>query len=208
MPEIPKRKDLHSSFEPIVPTLREVIASARMESRIEDVQQPFPTVGRLAHYRRLRGTVRWMVICELLRARAPGFPEGFGLASTELDHNQSRYAFRFPLGIFTVKREPHDETAKEGTWFTERLEGIAEQAALAPDVDAFAGVKAYVSVPAEGSSRLIFDHPTLEEPIQIALDEFGDQSVPPFRGGSGRRRTPVRSTLATQREGADTGRTP
>jgi hypothetical protein len=74
------------------------------------------------------------------------------------------------LGLCTIRREPHNED--QGKYLQERIEGVLEMAQLAPDIDAFVGVKAYISVPPEGAVCLIATHPTLPEPIVILLDEI------------------------------------
>jgi len=113
-----------------------------------------------------------MVLADGLVRRESSYPEGFSLESTEADHNQGKYAFRFPMGICTVKREPHNEEEGQGKYIQEAIAGVLEQAQLSPDIDVFAGVKAYISVPPEGAVRFIATHPTLGEPIVILIDEF------------------------------------
>lgn len=198
--DAPSRQALKSSFEPIVPVLREVIRAARATPTLPDIQRLWPSIGRMAHYQRLRGTGRWMTLVEMLIARVDDLPSGHGLASDEIEHNMSRVAFQFPMGIWMVKREPHDEAEGQGKWMRQRLDGITEQLQLADGVNAFAGVKAYLSVPPDGVATLICTHPALDEPITIALDEFEDGVGPQFGGRAARPVTPVRSTRDQEAE--------
>lgn len=196
----PTRHALKSSFEPIVPILSDAISIARAAPRLSDIQKLWPSIGRPAHYQRLRGTGRWMTVVEVLIARVGEFPKGHGLASNDVEHNMSRVAFQFPMGIWMVKREPHDEAEGQGKWMAERLDGIAEQLQLADGVSAFAGVKAYFSVPPDGVATLICTHPALDEPITIALDEFADGVGARFGGRAPRPVTPVRSARGEETE--------
>lgn len=164
------RDQIKAAFAPMVPLIEEAVEEARIASSQQLIADTNPEVPRLAHRRRLGGTKRWMVLADGLVQRAPRLPEGFGLESTEEDHNQGKYAFRFPLGLCTIRREPHNED--QGKYLQERIEGVLEQAPLAPDIDAFVGIKAYISVPPEGAVSLIATHPTLPEPIVILLDEI------------------------------------
>lgn len=164
------REQVKAALAPIVPFIEEAVEEARVASSQEAIADANPEVKRMAHQRRLAGTKRWMVLADGLVDRAARFPDGFGLESTDLDHNQGKYAFRFPLGVCTIRREPHE--GDEGKYLQERIDGVFEQLQLAPNVDAFAGVKAYVSVPPEGAVRLIATHPTFAEPMVILIDEI------------------------------------
>lgn len=193
------RDQMKETFAPMVPLVEEAVEEARIASSQQVIADTNPEVSRLAHRRRLGGTKRWMVLADGLVQRAPRFPEGFGLESTEEDHNQGKYAFRFPLGLCTIRREPHSE--EQGKYLQERLEGVLEQAQLAPEIDAFAGVKAYISVPPEGPVCLIATHPTLSEPMVILLDEIergdGPDSVAALPSGP----LPTPPVSSTRKEG-------
>jgi hypothetical protein len=156
----------------MVPLVEEAVEEARVASSQQAISDANPEVKRVAHLRRLAGTKRWMVLADGLVERASRFPDGFSVESTDADHNQGKYAFRSPLGICTVKREPHNEEEGQGKYIQEAIEGVLEQAALSPDIDPFAAVKAYISVPPEGAVRLIATHPTLAEPMIILIDEI------------------------------------
>ena len=164
------RDQVKEAFAPMVLIIEEAVEEARIASSQQLIADSNPEVTRLAHRRRLGGTKRWMVLADGLVQRAHRLPEGYGLDSTEEDHNQGKYAFRFPLGLCTIRREPHNED--QGKYLQERIEGVLELAELAPGIDAFVGIKAYISVPPEGAVCLIATHPTLPEPMEILLDEI------------------------------------
>ena len=146
--EVPvTREKLKAAFAPMVSLIEEAVEEARVASSRQAVAAANPEVKRLAHLRRLAGTKRWMVLADGLVQRKESYPEGFFLESTDADHNQGKYAFRFPMGICTVKREPHNEEEGQGKYIQEAIDGVLEQAELSPDIDAFAAVKAYISVP-------------------------------------------------------------
>ncbi|HEY2717932.1 MAG TPA: hypothetical protein VGI73_17100 [Solirubrobacterales bacterium] len=166
------REKLKVAFAPIVPLIEEAVEEARIASSRQVIAAANPEVKRLAHLQRLAGTKRWMVLADGLVRRKESYPDGFILESTDADHNQGKYAFRFPMGICTVKREPHSEDDGQGKYIQEAIEGVLEQAQLAPNIDAFAAVKAYISVPPEGVVRFIATHPTLSEPVVILIDEI------------------------------------
>lgn len=170
------RDQLKAAFAPIVPVIEEAVEDARVASSSKAIADANPEVKRVAHRRRLAGQKRWMVLADGMVERAPRFPKGFVLESTDLDHNQGKYAFRFPLGVCTIKREPHEE--EKGKYLQERIDGLHEQLQLAPDVDEFVGIKAYVSVPPEGAVRLIATHPKLADPVVVLLDEIERDASP------------------------------
>lgn len=161
-------------------------------------KRSFRRIDSLAHYRRLSGTARWMINSQRLASSEGLMPVGFTVLTSDLDHKQSRYSFAGPLGIFTFKREPHDDEQGEGKWFQATLDGLDET--LDESVDAFAGVKAYVNVPPEGVPTVVFTHLSFDTPVTVALDEFESEAPLPFSGGSQSRRTKVQSDRVTEEE--------
>lgn len=155
----------------MVPLIDEAVEEARTASSDEVTMKANPEVLRFAHLRRLSGTKRWMVLAEGLVARDPRMPYGFGVASTDQDHNAGKYAFRWPLGVFTIRGEPHDGE-DEGKYLQEQLKDVAEQTPLSSDVDVFADIRAYVSAPSDGPVKLIATHATFPQPMVILLDEI------------------------------------
>jgi hypothetical protein len=195
------RDDIKTSFAPLVPLLEEAVKEARAASSYDAIVKANPEVLRTAHLRRLAGSKRWMIVADGLAARAPRMPEGFGMESTDADHNQGKYAIRFPLGVCTVRREPHE--GDEGKYLQEHIEGVLDQAPLADDVDAFAGVKVYVSVPPDGPVKLIATHPTFPEPMVILLDEISVASDGAVEAIQPTAPTPAAVVTSTLTEDAD-----
>lgn len=102
--------------------------------------------------------------------RAGDFPEGFHLHSTEAGHNQGKYIFGFPLGVFTFKREPHEED--KGAYLQDTLDILDQQQPLSGDADEFAGLKVYISIPSTGAVSVIVERPDAAAPMKFLLDEF------------------------------------
>jgi hypothetical protein len=207
--EVPvTREKLKAAFAPMVSLIEEAVEEARLASSRQAISAANPEVKRLAHLQRLAGTKRWMVLADGLVRREDSFPKGFFLESTDADHNQGKYAFRFPMGICTIKREPHKEEEGQGKYIQEALDGVLEQAHLSADIDAFAAVKAYISVPPEGVVRIITTHPTLPEPMVILIDEIARPGIDSVSAGSssgssGASSARVRSALQADPESED-----
>jgi hypothetical protein len=163
------RQDFMDGFAPFIPVLEDVIQDARSASSYARIAKAIPEIARPSGIARLSGTARWILVADGLVDRVADFPEGFCLHSTDANHNQGKYIFGFPLGVFTVKREPHEEN--KGLYLQESLQLLKGQEPLAPDVDAFADLKVYVSVPAKDVAGLIVERPDAE-PMTFLLDEF------------------------------------
>jgi hypothetical protein len=185
------REAIIAVFKPVVPLLDEVIADAQSKSTPELMRTALPTVRRESHVRRLVGTVRWMIMADGLVACAERMPPGFGVLSTEAQHNGGQYVFLCPGGVFTVKKQPHD--GNEGVYLQEQLNLVLEQAPLAQGINASAGIKVFLSAAWKRKPRLIVEHPTLTESMVILLDEV--RSFVPARVAPAqpRTRTIVRS---------------
>jgi hypothetical protein len=207
--EVPvTRERLKAAFAPMVPLIEEAVEEARIASSRQAIAAANPEVKRPAHLQRLAGTKRWMVLADGLVRREENYPKGFFLESTDADHNQGKYAFRFPMGICTVKREPHNEEEGQGKYIQEAIDGVLEQAQLSPDIDAFAAVKAYISVPPEGVVRIIATHPTLPEPMVILIDEIARPDIDSVSAGQlpdsgGARSARVSSALKADADSED-----
>jgi hypothetical protein len=191
-----RREEIEDSFRPLLPLLREVIADARNATAPEVVAAAHPAITRVPHLRRLAGAARWMIAAD--RLVLAEWPEGYGVESDESDHNQGKYAFRFPLGVFTIKREPHHDE-EEGKYLQECLADMREFApgeapAREPDVTA------YLSVPPSGSAKVIVTHKSLRKPMTVLLDELEapKRPVPTHPRASGPRRRGVRSARAKE----------
>lgn len=195
-----RRDDVKASFRGIMPLLDIVIAEARTASTFSVVAKANPEVTRDGHIRRLEGTKRWMLVADGLVARESEMPQGYGVISNDVDHNSGRYVFRFPLGVFTVKKLPHKED--EGAYLQEQLEAVLEQAPLAEDIDAEADLKVFLSVPARYPARLIVTHPALDRHMVISLDEITAQAPPVSITPPKREVTTVRSLIRPEGEEA------
>lgn len=186
MPRVIRREDVVAAFAPCVPLLRGVIVRARDEASTDCVAEAHPrlrTIGRQGHIRRIAGTLRWLYVAEDLVAQLPSGPSGFSVLSNDLDHSRGRFAFCFPGGVFTVRRQPHQDD-DENVYIQERLETLLEQAPMADGLSANADLTIYIGVPPDGPPKLHVVHPSLADPMTIALDEFDTPRSPPFVGGT------------------------
>jgi hypothetical protein len=190
------REQFIESFAPMVPLLEDVVEKAREETDTRQIAKAFPGISRPSGLARLSGTGRWIAEADGLVERVGDFPQGFCVHSSDGGHNQGKYIFGCPLGVFTFKREPHEE--EEGRYLQETLE-ILDQKPLADDVDEFAGLKIYISVPAKGPVSIIVERPDSAVPMKFFLDEF----VVPGKVVAPRANPVSRSTVrSTRKDGA------
>lgn len=162
------RDNVRHHFRPVLALLDEVIAAARAGSTLEKTAAANPDVSRTAHLHRLAGTKRWMRVADGLVENSERLPKGYGVESSEEQHNGGQYVFRFPGGVFTVKREAH-RSDEEGAYLQEAFDGLELQSDSGTPT---ANAKVFLSVGKSGPAKLIVEHPTLAEALTIALDEL------------------------------------
>jgi hypothetical protein len=165
------RSAFKGSLQPIVPMVRPLVADAREQTEISKIAAANPEITRRAHLHRIAGIKRWMIIADGIARLGERLPEGFAVLSTEEQHNQGRYAFGFPGGVWTTRREPH-QAGEERPYLQDALDGILEQAPLRAEVEG-EPVFAYLSVPPHGPAKFIASHPALPLELSVPLDEFG-----------------------------------
>jgi hypothetical protein len=201
------RDHFKRSFAPIVPLIEEVVQNAREATDQQRIAKAIPELTRPSGIARLSGTGRWILSADGMVDRVGDFPEGFYLHSTEAGHNQGKYIFGCPLGVFTFKREPHEED--KGVYLQDTIDILDEQQPLSHGVDEFAGLKAYVSVPATGAVSVIVERPDAVVPMKFLLDEFvtpGKVVAPrgnPVSSSTVRSTRKVRTEEATEREATE-----
>jgi hypothetical protein len=166
-----RRKEVGEAFAPIAPLLREVITAARTASSFDATAKANPEIGRASHLHRLAGTKRWILVADGIVSAASRLPDGFTVETTEAQHNSGQYVFRFPGGVFTVRRQPH-EGSDEGVYIQECLESLLEEAPLRDGINGDADLVVYLNVPAQGTAQLLVTHTTLKEPIVLRLDDI------------------------------------
>jgi hypothetical protein len=172
-----KGDEIIAAFLPAADVLEAAVAHGREVSTVERMAAANPEVTREAGLKRLGGAKRWLVIADRLVVEMAKLP-GFGVLTSEAQHNQGQYVYQFPGGVFTVKRDPHDATDPEdGKYLQEALEGVLENAELAPHIDADAAVKVYLAVTAK-TAQLKVTHTTLDKPIVIPLGDLVPEAEP------------------------------
>jgi hypothetical protein len=192
MQRVIHRDEVITAFAPVVPLLRGIIVRGRNDASADVVAAAHPrlrSIGRVGHIRRIAGTLRWLYIAEDLVLELAVGPTGFSVLSSDADHSQGRFVFRFPGGVFTVRRQPHTDK-DENVYIQECLREVLEQAALADGVDGSADLTIYIGIGAEGLPKLHVAHPTLKDPMMITLDEFdAPREMLPGAGPSYRKRS-------------------
>jgi hypothetical protein len=177
------------AFSPVASFLMQAAEDAQRIASFQAVAAANPLVHRDSHIRRIAGALRWMLTAEALVGSSSAMPDGFGVVSTDADHNGGRYAFRWPGGVFTIKRTPHEDD--EGLYLQERLDLVAAGLKEASGHDP-TDVTVYLSVPPNRCPKLIVAHSSLTEPFTIVLDELLEDE--PITLPDVRPRTQVSST--------------
>ena len=171
------REEMITAFRPLHAVLESEIAEARKVTTLKVIAARHPEITRQAHLQRIAGGNRWMLIADGL-VRSVGPIDGFSVLSDNAQHNQGQYVFGFPGGVFTVKREPHDKTdPADGRYIAMTLEGILDQAELAPGLDPADPITVYLSV-TDRSARLKVTHSTLSDPMTIPLADLAEPAEP------------------------------
>lgn len=165
------REEMVQTFAPARAVIQVVIDRARAATTLERYRELHPEITRDAGLSRLAGQGRWLMLTEGLVVDIGSVP-GFGVQSTDAQHNQGQYLFRCPGGLMTVKREPHDdENPDDGRYIQETLIEILEQAELAPDIDPDAPLVVYLAVTAT-TAMLKIRHATLPEIMKIPITDL------------------------------------
>ena len=68
------------------------------------------------------------------------------MATTEAQHNAGRYAFTFPGGVFTVRREPHDDEKDEGLFMQESFKEVTDLLDQQGAPDAKDGMRVWIKI--------------------------------------------------------------
>ncbi|HEV7774267.1 MAG TPA: hypothetical protein VGO48_13380 [Conexibacter sp.] len=171
------RNEIVEIFAPARKVIQGSIDHARANTTLERYARLHPEIGREAGLQRLAGQGRWIMLADGLVATIETV-DGFSVQSTEAQHNQGRYLFGCPGGLFTVKREPHDENdPDDGRYVQEALHELLAEAELAPEIDAEAPIVGYLAVTST-SAMLKIRHPTLPEIMKIPVHDLIPAAMP------------------------------
>src|SRR5947209_2429143 len=132
---------LRAQLTPIAELMDDIIASAYEEYSMKALREKLPDVDREAHRARVSGLLVWQHVADGLVAAAAAdrFPEDFFVLTSDKQHNSGRYLFRFPGGLLTIRRTPHDDDKEEGQFMQESFVEMTEEldkAALPDEQDA------------------------------------------------------------------------
>ncbi|HEY4277683.1 MAG TPA: hypothetical protein VGM91_05660 [Conexibacter sp.] len=171
------REQMIETFAPARGVLQDVIDNARALTTLERFAELHPEITREAALQRRAGQARWILLADGVVATI-AVVDGFGVLSSDAQHNQGQYLFSFPGGVFTVKREPHDEAdPDDGRYIQEALVELLAQAELAADVEADAPIVVYLAVTAT-SAMLKIRHSTLPEIMKIPVHDLVPAPMP------------------------------
>jgi hypothetical protein len=108
--------------------VNDVITDAYSGYSIKAVALALPNITRDAHRARVSGLLVWQHVADgLVAAVAAGrLPDGWAVVTSEKQHNSGRYLLRFPGGVMTIRRAPHDDEKDEGQFMQESFAEITE----------------------------------------------------------------------------------
>jgi len=136
--------------------LNTLIDAAYDEATAQHTANAFPHLRRPSHLKRVSGTIRWALVAHgFVSASEDGrLPAGFSVQSTEPQHNAGRYAFAFPGGVFSVRREPHVDDHEEGRFLQSSFEQVTKLMDAQGSPSAQTAVRVWISIAPEGKTKL------------------------------------------------------
>jgi len=189
---------LIEQLAPIGELLAELIDAAHSECTVQHVATAFPELRRPAHLSRLSGIAAWAHLADgLVEAdRQERFPAGFSVATTDAQHNAGRYVFRFPGGVFTVRRAPHDDEKDEGLFMQESFKEVTELLDKLGATDEKEGVRVWIKM-APGGATTLTAQDRHGYQVKISLTNLLDAGLAPAtpHPASSVAKTQVRSSL-------------
>ncbi len=195
---------LIEQMAPIGELLQELIEAAQALSTVQHAAASYPQLRRDAHLSRVSGIVCWALVTDGLveAARQGRFPTGFSVATTEAQHNAGRYAFTFPGGVFTVRREPHDDEKDEGLFMQESFKEVTELLDKQGAPDEKEGMRVWIKIAPAGAAKLtaLDRH---KHWVKVYLTDLLTASATPSTPYPGSiQRTQVRSTRKPEQDSA------
>lgn len=196
---------LIEQMAPIGELLQELIETAQAKSTVQHAAASYPQLRRDAHLSRVSGIVCWALVADgLVQAAEQGrFTTGFSVATTDAQHNAGRYAFTFPGGVFTVRREPHDDEKDEGLFMQESFKEVTDLLDQQGAPDAKDAMRVWIKIaPAGGTKLTALDRH--DHRVKVYLTDLLTASAPPSTPypGSTTQRTQVRSSRKPEQDSA------
>ena len=150
------RDRLIEQLAPIGSLLDELVTAAYAGGGTRPTATAYPSLRRAAHLKRVSGIVCWVLVADgLVAAHEEGrFPEHFSVRSSDAQHNSGRYAFAFPGGVFSVRREPHDDDQDEGQFLQQSFEEVTKVLDEQGSPDATTAVRVWISIAPDGQTKL------------------------------------------------------
>jgi hypothetical protein len=190
---------LTAQLTPIAVLMEEIIEAAYDSCSVKGIGETWPALRRDAHRARICGIVVWAHVADGLVEAAVDdrLPEGFAVLTSDKQHNSGRYLFRFPGGVLTIRRTPHDDEKSEGQFMQESFREMTEEldkAALPDEQDA---ARVWIRIaPANGTVFVAQDRHGHQ--VKVRLADLLDSATAPIQslGTTPPAATQVRSRLA------------
>lgn len=145
---------LTAQLIPIAELMDDIIASAYEEYSMKALREKLPAVDRPAHRARVSGLLVWQHVADGLVAAAAvdRFPSDFFVLTSDKQHNSGRYLFRFPGGLLTIRRTPHDDEKEQGQFMQESFVEMTEELDKAALPDEREAARVWLMVAPAGAS--------------------------------------------------------
>jgi hypothetical protein len=148
---------LTAQLTPISGLMDEIIDTAHDQCSIKSIGKTWPGLRRDAHRARICGIVVWAHVADgLVEAAAEDrFPDGFAVLTTDKQHNSGRYLFRFPGGVLTIRRTPHDDEKSEGQFMQETFREMIEELDKAALPDKTDAARVWIRIAPKGATTFV-----------------------------------------------------
>lgn len=145
---------LTAQLTPIAELMDEVVTSAYQTYSVTALREKLPDVDRDAHRARVSGLLVWQHVADglVMAAAADRFPDGFVVLTSDKQHNSGRYLFRFPGGLLTIRRTPHDDDKDEGQFMQESFVEMTEELDNAALPDEQEAARVWLKIAPAGAS--------------------------------------------------------
>jgi hypothetical protein len=171
---------LTAQLTPIAELMDASITLAYERYSIKALRTKLPDIARDAHRARASGLLVWQHVADGLVALAAAdrLPEGFAILTSDKQHNSGRYLLRFPGGLLTIRRAPHDDDKDEGQFMQESFVEMTKEldkAALPDDQEA---ARVWLKIAPDGGSTFAAEDRHGHQ-VKVPLADLLAASTPP-----------------------------
>ncbi len=187
---------------PVAGLANEIITAAYEDYSIKALTTTLPNVDRDAHRARVSGLLVWIHVADgLVAAGATDrLPEGFVVLTNDKQHNSGRYLIRFPGGLLTIRRAPHDDGKDEGQFMQESFAEMTEELDKAALPDEQQAARVWLKIAPNGGSVFAAEDRHGHQ-VKVPLLDLLNATTPPAAGLSlAPAQTQVRSRLRSDEQ--------